>query len=343
MFFWHPSGHITRQGKNNGFQHIHSKVLVKELRKKVVNMKTISSIMCLSWVLLSTCLVFGYTETTVTNGGHISGTVILKGQKPQPKAFNLITYPETVFCGRISTGTIWRLLDQFQVDATGGLQNALVMLEGIESGKPFSRMASTIEAKDCILTPPVMAVRPNQNIEVVNMDPIIHDIQVYEMAPFGAEVIFHRPLRMNPYHLKGAAGSHDHLPGEPLIDTMKFTKGRRIFYLECGFHEFMQTWGVAVTNPYYAMTDTQGRFTLSDIPEGVYTLIAWHPGMGGILDMQAVVLSGDTLKVRFEFGTPKDRRVAHTKMVKNPHFDAGTLSTFGFDIDIQPTHEIQQP
>ena len=306
-------------------------------------MKTISMIVSLSWMLLSTCLVYGYTETTVTNGGHISGTVVLKGQKPQPKAYNLITYPESVFCGRISTGTIWRLLDQFQVDAKGGLQNTLVMLEGIETGKPFPPMPSSIEAKDCILNPPVMAVRPNQNIEVVNMDPIIHDIQVYEMAPFGSEVIFHRPLRMNPHHLKGTAGSHDHSPGEPLIDTMQFTKGRRIFYLECGFHEFMQTWGVAVMNPYYATTDEHGRFTLTDIPEGVYTLIAWHPGMGGILDMQAVVVSDNTLKVRFEFGTPKDRRMAHTTMVENPHFGSRTLSTFGIDVDIQPTHEIQQP
>lgn len=313
------------------------------LRKKVVHMKTISSILCLSWVLLSTGLVFGYTETSVTTGGHITGTVLLKGQKPQPKAFNLITYPESVFCGRISTGTIWRLLDQFQVDANGGLQNALVMLEGIETGKPFPQMSSTIEAKDCILTPPVMAVRPNQDIEVINMDPIIHDIQVYEMAPFGSEVIFHRPLRMNPHHVKRAAGTHDHSPGEPLIDSMQFTKGRRIFYLECGFHEFMQTWGVAVTNPYYATTDEHGQFTLTDIPEGVYTLIAWHPGMGGILDMQAVVVSRNTLKVRFEFGTPKDRRMAHTTMVDNPHFGSRTLSTFGTDVDIQATHEVQQP
>ena len=101
--------------------------------------------------------------------------------------------------------------------------------------------------------------------------------------------------------------------------------------------------GVAVTNPYHAMTDAQGHFTIPDVPEGVYTLIAWHPGMGGILDMKVVVLSNETLQVRFEFENAPDRRMAHTKMVERPHFGIGTLDTFGERIDIQPTHQIQSP
>ena len=43
----------------------------------------------------------------------------------------------------------------------------------------------------------------------------------------------------------------------------------------------MQSWGLAVTNPYYAITDEFGNFSLSDVPKGIYTLIAWHPGMAG--------------------------------------------------------------
>ena len=294
-------------------------------------------------ILLLASPCWAYTEQSVADGGHVSGKVILKGPPPPPKAFNLITYPEPVFCGRISTGTAWRLLDQFHVAPDGGLQHAVVMLEGVDRGKPFSASPSIIEARDCTLTPPVLAVRNHQEVRIVNMDPIIHDIQVYEVAPFESEVIFHRPLRMNPYHPKTGAGGHDHLPGTPLVDTIAFTKGRRVFYLECGFHEFMQTWGVAVTNPYFAVTDAQGHFTIPDIPEGVYTLIAWHPGMGGILDMKVVVLSNDTLHVRFEFENAADRRMAHTTMVDNPHFGIGTLDTFGERINIQPTHEIQAP
>ncbi|RMH07071.1 MAG: carboxypeptidase regulatory-like domain-containing protein [Nitrospirae bacterium] len=285
---------------------------------------------------------WSYEEVPVAQGGHITGKVVLKGEKPPPKAFNLITYPEPVYCGRISTGTAWRLLDFFEVDAEGGLKNAVVFLDDVGKGKPFPTPAATIRAQDCTLSPPVMVVKPNQPITVVNMDPILHDVQVYEVAPFGSAVMFHRPLRMNPYHPKNAPGVHEHRPGEPVVDIITFTKGRRVFYLECGFHEFMQTWGLAVTNPYYAITDEHGNFTISDIPEGVYTLVAWHPGLGGILDMKVVVLSEDTLHVRFEFPTPKDRRMAHTTMVDNPHYDPGALETFGQKIEIVPTHERQQ-
>lgn len=297
----------------------------------------------LIWIIiwLLTAPAWAYTEHRVTDGGHIAGTVVVKGPTPPPKAFNLVTYPEPVFCGRISTGTAWRLLDQFQVASDGGLQHAIVMLEDVPRGKPFPASSPTIEARDCTLTPPVMAVRNHQNVHILNMDPIIHDIQAYEVAPFESRVMFHRPLRMNPYHPPTDTGAHDHLPGDPLIDRLSFTKGRRIFYLECGFHEFMQTWGVAVTNPYYAITDAQGQFTIGDVPEGVYTLIAWHPGMGGILDMQTVVLAGETLRVRFEFEQALDRRMAHTTMVDKPHFGIGTLDTFGERIDIQPTHQLQ--
>ena len=301
-------------------------------------------VLLIGWPLwLPTAPVLAYTEHSVTNGGHISGKVRLNAPAPAPKAFNLIAYPEPVFCGRISTGNAWRLLDQVQVASDGGLHNAVVMVEGVHRGKPFPPASPTIEARDCTLTPQVMVVRNHQDLRIVNLDPVLHDIQIYEVAPFGSEVMLHRPLRMNPSHPATEAGAHDHLPGTPIVDTILFTKQRRVFYLECGFHEFMQTWGVAVTNPYYAVTDARGQFTISDIPEGVYTLIAWHPGMGGLLDMQAVVIADDTLRVRFEFEKAVDRRMAHTTMVENPHYGIGTLDTFGERINIQPTHQVQTP
>ena len=99
-------------------------------------------------VLNSLLLIFSpawsYEEITVTNGGTITGKVLLKGQKPDPKAYNLVLFPEPAYCGRISTGTGWRLLDQFQVGPDGGLQNAVVMLEGVEKGKPFTAASPQI-------------------------------------------------------------------------------------------------------------------------------------------------------------------------------------------------------
>lgn len=55
----------------------------------------------------------------------------------------------------------------------------------------------------------------------------------------------------------------------------------------------------------------------------------WYPGTGGLLDMKAVVLSKDTLKVQFDFDNPKDCRMAYATLVEKPQFVIETLDAFG--------------
>ena len=286
---------------------------------------------------------WAYTDIPVENGSAIVGQVTMQGPKPDPLAYNLALFPDPAFCGQISTGTGWRLYDHFQVSPDGALKNAIVILEGIHQGKPFDIPEATVEAKDCIFLPSVMAVRNKQEIRFFNMDPVVHDVQMYETAPNGSSVIFHRPLRMNPYHSLEKPLDHDHRRGEPLVDVFQFTKGRRIFLAECGQHPYMQTWGLSVTNPYYAITDQEGRFSITDIPEGVYSLIAWHPWIGGILHMKVVAVANDTLKTKFVFEAPPQRNNSHTTMVDNPHFTFKAIGRDGKPIPkVVPDHEVQE-
>ena len=43
-----------------------------------------------------------YDVTDVQHGGTIEGTITLDGAVPEPKGFNLITFPDPAYCGRIS-------------------------------------------------------------------------------------------------------------------------------------------------------------------------------------------------------------------------------------------------
>ena len=96
--------------------------------------------------------------------------------------------------------------------------------------------------------------------------------------------LFNTPLPMNPHHKRlVSAESHEHLAGQPVKETIHMTKGRRMFVMQCGFHAYMESWGLAVDNPYYALTGDGGTFTLTDVPPGEYTLMAWHPGVGTML------------------------------------------------------------
>jgi len=145
---------------------------------------------------------WAYEEMAVSDGGTVLGTVKLEGHVPKPKGYNLTTLPDQIYCGRISDGHGWRLLQPFNVGPAGEFRDLVVYLEGIEKGKSFvSTFASPrIEARDCRFMPFTTIVREKENVVVVNMDPVMHDIQAYESSQLGARVLFNVPLPMNPQH-----------------------------------------------------------------------------------------------------------------------------------------------
>jgi|CXWL01.1.fsa_nt_gi hypothetical protein len=285
--------------------------------------------------------VYAYQEGVVGDGGHISGKVTMTGGKPIPKGFNLVTFPDPVYCGRISTGTGWRILDEFQIGVDGGLKGVVVTLTDIDKGKAFSFAPPTIEARDCRFLPFVTVVRDRQDVVVMNMDPVFHDIQAYETSPqLGARVLFNTPLPMNPHHRREVgANTHEHLAGVPMKEEIHLTKGRKFFVMQCGFHAYMESWGMAIDNPYYAITGADGAFQIGDVPPGTYTLTAWHPQAGTMLEQKVTVEGKGAVNAAFEFKAPMGRRSAH-EIVENPHYG---LESLGRPLEIVPTLELQKP
>src|SRR5574340_1739905 len=75
-------------------------------------MLSLSAVLALVLAILSPAPASAYEVVDVPHGGSIEGTVTLNGPVPEPKGFNLITFPDPVYCGRISNGSGWRLLDR---------------------------------------------------------------------------------------------------------------------------------------------------------------------------------------------------------------------------------------
>ena len=272
---------------------------------------------------------WSYTEISVDNGGTLKGKVTLSGEKPRPMAMNLVTIPDAVYCGRISTGTGWRIVEDFIIGPDGSLKDAVVMLKNVEKGKAFTLNKVEVEAIDCDFLPFVNVIKDEDELTVINMDPIEHDIQGYETArERGARILFNRPLPMNPFHkvvqLFGD-NAHTHMPGKPMVENIHLRKNRNIFVMQCGFHPYMFSWGVVLDNPYYSITKEDGVFEILDIPPGEYEVVVWHPGMKTYLNQTVQVEAGKSANVSFQYEAPKGRRSAH-EMHDNPRFGVELLA-----------------
>jgi len=290
-------------------------------------------------IVTSVSPVWSYQEISVTDGGTIRGKVTLTGDKPRPMAINLVTIPDAVYCGRISTGTGWRIVEDFIIGPDGSLKDAVVMIKKIKQGKPFNLPKVRVDAIDCDFLPFVNVLRDRDEITVVNMDPIEHDIQGYETARRrGARVLFNRPLPMNPFHkVLGMLNSHKHLEGTPMVERIHLKKGRNVFVMQCGFHPYMFSWGVVVDNPYFFVTKEDGMFEITDVPPGEYTLTVWHAGMKKYLEQNITVSPKSTVTTNFTYEAVKGRRSAH-EMSENPRFGLELLG----DEKIIPSLRLQK-
>jgi hypothetical protein len=294
------------------------------------------------WLLaVGSPLALAYDVIDVETGGTISGTVTLKGAAPPPKAYNLITFPDPEYCGRISDGKGWRLLKDFVVNDRNQMQGVVLVVEGVAAGKPFALSIPKVEARDCQFLPFTTVVRNEHGIEVVNMDPVMHDIQAYETSiTHGTRVLFNSPLPFNQRHQRGNIhATHEHVPGKSMVRQFQMSKGRTTFVMQCGFHAYMESWAIAVDNPYFTFTSETGSYEIVGIPPGTYRLRAWHPSVKKEHVQMLTVKPSQTTQMDFALPSPVGRWTAYTRL-KPPRFTSAVL---GRPIQIVPLVERQRP
>ena len=64
--------------------------------------------------------------------------------------------------------------------------------------------------------------------------------------------------------------------------------------MQCGLQPFIQGHGLAIENPYYAITELEGAFEIKDIPADTYRIKAWHPTLGEKVQDVTVAANGTT-------------------------------------------------
>jgi plastocyanin len=66
----------------------------------------------------------------------------------------------------------------------------------------------------------------------------------------------------------------------------------------CDIHSHMSAFIVVFNHPFFAITDTDGRYTIDNVPPGNYNVIAWNEGVASA-PKPVVVADGATAEIEF--------------------------------------------
>jgi len=210
-----------------------------------------------------------YEAGPVTGGGTIDGKVVFNDAVPTRK---IIPNKDVEVCGGIREEPL------IAVGPDKGVQNAVVYLVEVAKGKAWPAAGKTpeLDNRKCRFEPEVQVIRAGP-LDVVNDDPILHNTHGY----YGKRTAFNMAL----------PNQGQRIPTElTRVGTVR---------IDCDAHGWMEGWIYVVDNPYYAITSADGKFTITDVPPGNYSLVAIH-SFTGPLQQSVTVAAGKPTNLTIE-------------------------------------------
>lgn len=179
----------------------------------------------------------------------VSGTVTLQGAPPKPQKIDMGQDPA---CGSQPA------YDESYVVKEGKLANVFVYVKSVAAPGAASPPV-TITQQGCRYHPHVLGAVVGQPVRIVNADDTTHNI--------------------HPMPTQSKQWNESQLPkAEPIVK--KFDKPEIMIPIKCNQHPWMKMYLNVVANPWFAVTDENGRFQIKDLPPGEYTLAAVHEKLG---------------------------------------------------------------
>jgi plastocyanin len=196
-------------------------------------------------------------ETPHVNRGRIRGLVSLRGGAPAQRS-EPITKDQSV-CG--SAAPVTRLA----LGKDNAVRGAFVYLEGIstdERARP--RLSTQVEQKGCEYGPHVMTLAVGSDLEIVNNDPILHNVHARQATADGLQTVFNIAQPVRGQRTK--------------IDAPLDKTGIVALTCEAG-HPWMTAYILVANHPFVATTGDNGEFVIDDVPAGTYPIRMWHEGV----------------------------------------------------------------
>lgn len=194
-----------------------------------------------------------YKVVKVTNGGTLKGKISYQGAAPKTKMLKVTK--DNKVCGNSVAD------ESLLVDASGGVANAVVEIEGIAKGKKWELAKSfKFDQKKCAFAPHMILVRPRAKGQVTNSDTIKHNVHT---------------ISKNIFNVNKTV-----TPGRKLkVKKNKIKKSGKI-RVQCDLHEWMSGWWIVGKSPYIALSGKTGTFEIKNVPPGKYKVRVWQERLG---------------------------------------------------------------
>lgn len=191
---------------------------------------------------------------------QVAGTVKLDGKAPEMPKIDMSGVKE---CGAQHADSPVTQ-ETVIVGKDGGLANVVVSVkkeEGQDLPGEVPKEPAVLSQKGCQYIPHVVAITAGQGIVVKNEDTFLHNVHT-------------QPEKNEPNN-----------NAQPTKDEkgikLKTPKEPEYFRVKCDVHPWMGAWVAVIDNPYFAVTDKDGKFTLpKGLPDGDYTFHLWHEKYG---------------------------------------------------------------
>jgi plastocyanin len=210
------------------------------------------------------------TAVDPATAATVNGTVKFDGTAPKPAKIDMSQDPACK--GTNESETI--------VDNSGKLENVFVYVkDGLKGGFQPPAEKAVIHQQDCRYHPHVLGTMVGQTVEVVNDDPTTHNI--------------------HPTPKDNREWNESQGPKAPPIDK-SFAREEILLPVKCNQHPWMKMYINVVKNPYFAVTDKDGKYEIKNLPPGDYTLAFVHEKLGE-QDQKVTVAPKDTKTVDASF------------------------------------------
>lgn len=151
---------------------------------------------------------------------------------------------------------------------------SVVYVEAV-AGKTFPAPSAhiTIDQKGLVFVPHITVVAPGTTIDFLNSDTVAHNV-------FWPSISGNKKLGHN-------------LGTWPKGQRQSFKfDNPGVVSLLCNVHPEMAAYVIVSPTPYFAKTDSSGEFKIDNVPDGSYTVTAWHEGAKS--KSNPVKVAGDT-------------------------------------------------